>query len=26
MHSELDGTYYIGSSQDPDKRLEKHVN
>ena len=24
LESEMDGTYYIGSSRDPEKRLEKH--
>ncbi len=24
IQSELAGTYYVGSSQDPEKRLEKH--
>lgn len=24
LESEKEGTYYIGSSQDPEKRLEKH--
>ena len=24
LQSETDGTYYLGSSQDPEKRLEKH--